>query len=32
MEVVNMGVTTPLALITAGATLDIDYLLIGINV
>ena len=32
MEVVNTTVITPLALITAPATLDIDYFLIGINV
>ena len=32
MEVVNKSVITPVALITAPATLDIDYILIGINV
>ena len=31
-EVVNKTVITPLALITAPATLDIDDILIGINV
>ena len=32
MEIVNTTVITPLALITAPATLDIDYILIGIDV
>ena len=32
MEVVYMGVITPLALITAPAILDINCILIGINV
>ena len=32
MEVVNMGVITPLALITAPAILDINCILRGINV
>ena len=32
MEVVNKTVITPLALITAPVTMDIDYILIGINV
>ena len=31
-EVVNTTVVTPLALTTATATLDIDYIPIGINV
>ena len=32
MEIVGKTVITPLALITAPATLDIDYIMIGVDV